>query len=401
MSVPFSFEKIEQAYQVNKGKVLRTPLIFSPFFSKQTGAEVYLKLENLQKTGSFKARGASYKIETQIDKIGPGGVVAASAGNHAQGVALAARQSGLPATIVMPEWASLSKQEATRAYGGEVVLRGKSMAEAIHEATELVGDGKTLIHPFDDFDIMAGQGTIGIEIFEDLEDADAIVVPVGGGGLVAGIAEAAKTIRPKTAIIGVQATACPSLSQSLELGRPAQVNQNPTIADGIAVPRPGERPFEVLRNKMDDAVLVDEEQIASAVVTLLEHKKLLAEGAGAVPIAALLSRLFPLTKGRKIVLVISGGNVDLPLLDRILGKGLMATGRLMKVSVTVDDSPGALACLLTTVARLQANVYRVGHRRSEEDVSILKSRVDLELETRGWEHRKRITEALKREGYLT
>jgi threonine dehydratase len=315
-------------------------------------------------------------------------------------VALAARQAGLPATVIMPRWASISKQEATRAYGGEVFLKGSGIAESIGEAMAMVKKGKTFIHPFDDPDIMAGQGTIGLEILEDLEDADIIVVPVGGGGLIAGIAEAAKSLRPATRVIGVQAAACPSFARSMDSGVPMDVAQNPTIADGIAIRKPGEHTFEIIQKKVDQIVLADEAQIASAMVTLLEHKKLLAEGAGAVPIAALLSRTFPIPKGGKIVLVISGGNVDMPLLDRILRRGLTGTGRLMKVSVTVDDSPGALARLLSLIAEHEANVYGVEHRRSEEDVSVLKSIVDLELETRGWEHQRKIKEGLKKNGYL-
>jgi threonine dehydratase len=294
----------------------------------------------------------------------------------------------------------LSKQEATRAYGGKVILKGANIVESIHEAIQLAEGGMTFVHPFDDPDIIAGQGSIGIEIFEDLQEADIIIVPVGGGGIISGIAEAAKTIRPETRIIGVQSVACPSASRSLESGKPMQVDQRDTIADGIAVRKPGMHTFEILRKKVDQVVLVEEEEIASAVVTLLEHKKLLAEGAGAVPIAALLSKAVSVPKGRKVVLVISGGNVDLPLLDRILDRGLVGTGRLMRVSVTVDDSPGALARLLSLIAELHANVYRVSHRRSEEDVSILKSRVDLNLETRGWDHLRTIRDALKKNGYV-
>jgi threonine dehydratase len=354
-----SLADIQKADRILNGKVLRTPLVYSPYFSKQVEGEVYLKLENLQKTGSFKLRGATYKIQTHLNRIGPRGVVAASAGNHAQGVTLAARQAGVKATIVMPEWASLTKQEATRAYGGKVLLKGQSLAESIQKAMELAETEMTFIHPFDDPETIAGQGTIALEILTELPDPDLILVPVGGGGLIGGIATAAKSIRPQTRIIGVQAAACPSTYRSCELGKIVRVEAQRTIADGIAVKQPGELTFQIIQEKVDEIVLVEEEQIGHAILTLLERKKILAEGAGAVPVGALLNPSTPIPRGRKVVLVISGGNVDTPLLDRILRQGLMRSSRMMKFAVNLDDVPGSLAQLLTLISGLQANVLHI------------------------------------------
>ncbi len=394
-----SLDDIQKANRILDGKILRTPLVYSPYFSEQIEGAVYLKLENLQKTGSFKLRGATHKIQTHLNSIGPQGVVAASAGNHAQGVALAAREAGIRATIVMPEWASITKQEATRGYGGQLLLKGQSLAESIREAEKLVQTGMTLIHPFNDPEVIAGQGTIGLEVLSELPDPDFLLVPVGGGGLIGGIATALKSMRPQTRIIGVQAEACPSAYQSRKLGRVVHVEARRTVADGIAVKQPGDLTFQIIQEKVDEIVLVEEEQIAYAVLTLLERKNILAEGAGAVPVGALLDSSVPIPKGSKVVLVISGGNVDTPLLDRILRQGLMRNGRMMRFGVILDDVPGSLAQLLTLVARLQANVLQVYHHRSEVNLPISKSRVELDLETRGWDHLNEIADGLREAGY--
>jgi threonine dehydratase len=394
-----SLADIQKADRILNGKVLRTPLVYSPYFSKQLEGEVYLKLENLQKTGSFKLRGATYKIQTHLNHIGPQGVVAASAGNHAQGVALAARQAGVAATIVMPEWASITKQEATRAYGGKVLLKGQSLADSIQNAMELAEADMTFIHPYDDPQTIAGQGTIALEIFRELPDPDLILVPIGGGGLIGGIATAAKSIRPQTRMIGVQAAACPSAYRSRQLGQIVRVEAQRTIADGIAVKQPGELTFQIIEETVDEIVLVEEEEIGHAILTLLERKKILAEGAGAVTIGALLNPSTPIPKGLKVVLVISGGNLDTSLLDRILRQGLMRSGRMMKFAVNLDDVPGSLARLLALIAGLEANVLHIYHRRSEKGLPTYMSRVELELETRGLEHLNQISEALQNAGY--
>ena len=379
--------------------VFKTPLIHSPALSRQFGGEIFLKLENLQKTGSFKIRGATNKMLSIQSSIGANGVVAASAGNHAQGVALAAKQIDIPATIVMPEWVSITKQEATRAYGGEVVIEGQSVGECLKKAEEMTREGKTFIHPFDDAEVITGQGTAGLEIFDDLPDPDTIVVPVGGGGLISGIASVARALRPQTRMIGVQATRCPSAYQSLRRGHIVQVDGTSSVADGISVKQTGQVTFDIIKDGVDEIVLAGEKQIAAAILILLERKKILAEGAGAVPLAALLNGSIKTPPHSKTVLVISGGNVDSPLLGRIISKGLIENGRVMRLRVRMADVPGSLAKLLQLVARQKANVLHIYHDRSVRDVPIYVTHVELELETRGQEHLRQVSEALTRSGY--
>ena len=390
---------IEQAAEVLRGRVIRTPLVYSPTFSHVTGAEVYLKLENLQETGSFKLRGATVCIEKLRDRIGPEGVVAASAGNHAQGVALAARRAGIRATIVMPESASLPKQEATAAYGGEILLAGQNISECLQQAELLVQQGKVLIHPFDDSDIIAGQGTIGLEVLQDCPDVDTVFVPIGGGGLISGIASAVKALRPQTRVIGVQAAACPSAPQALKAGRTCRVEAERSLADGIAVKEIGKLPLEIIRETVSEVVLVEDEEIAAAMVLLMERKKVLAEGAGAVPLAALLGGTVAIPPGSRVVLVISGGKVDSPLLERVIRQELFRHGRIMRFSVCLDDLPGALARFLAIIARLKGNVLHIYHHRSGKDLPVYLSRVEVELETRGPAHISEILEELQRAGH--
>ncbi|MCK9586870.1 threonine ammonia-lyase [Methanothrix soehngenii] len=395
------FSDVLQAANILKDRVIRTPLVYSPTFSRIAQAEVYLKLESLQMGGSFKVRGATYKLQSNLKKIQPG-VIAASVGNHAQGVALAASAAGVPATIIMPVWASISKQEATRAYGAEVRLMGKSLVESIEIGRRMAQEtNRIFIHPFDDEEVIAGQGTVGLEILEDLPDTDLIIVPVGGGGLIAGIALAAKAIRPEARVVGVQAASCPSARKALELGRPAEVQaeERGSIADAIMVTQVGEAPFPLLQKLVDEIVLVDEEQIASAVLKLLERKRILAEGAAAAPLAALLSGSLQVAEGSRVVLVVSGGNVDSLLLERIIAAGLFREGRLMHFSVCLVDSPGSLARLLGLLADQEANVVHIRHARNEGGVAINYTRVDLELETRGFEHIKEIERAMDGAGY--
>ncbi|MGA2935666.1 MAG: threonine ammonia-lyase [Syntrophobacteraceae bacterium] len=394
-----SAAEIRRAAGILKGRVIRTPLVYSPTFSRLAGFEVYLKLENLQVTGSFKIRGATYKILTELDRIGKGGVVAASAGNHAQGVALAASRAGLTSTIVMPEWASISKQEATRGYGGKVILEGQSIADSIKRALELAKEGKTFIHPFDDPSIIAGQGSIGLEIMEELPNVDLIAVPVGGGGLVAGISVAARAVRPEIRIIGVQAERCPSALKAVETGERITVEAIRSIADGITVKQIGSIPFDIVRKEVDQIVLASEDRIAEAVIMLLERKKILAEGAGAVCVAALLSGTIKAPPEAKAALVISGGNIDISLLDRVIRKGLSRNGRIMRFSVRLDDVPGALAKLLGIIAGAKANVFQIYHNRGGADMSIDQSLVELEIETRNFEHIREIEAVLNQTGY--
>jgi threonine dehydratase len=390
---------IRSAAERIKDVVIRTPLVYSPTLSETLGAEIYLKLENLQKTGSFKIRGATNKLLLRRNEIAEGGVVAASAGNHAQGVALAARNAGLAATVVMPEWASISKQEATRSYGGTVELAGISLNESLDRARELAEEGRTFIHPFDDPDIMAGQGTIGLEIVDELPDLDVAIVPIGGGGLISGVASAVKALRPDARIIGVQAAVCPSAAVSRREGRVQDVEAGTSIADGITVKKPGEHTFPIIQSLVDEVALVEEEQIAAAMLTLLERKKVLAEGSGAVPLAALQAGAVRLPKGAKAVLVISGGNVDSPLVGRILRKGLLKNGRIMRVKLTIDDIPGSLSRMLRLVAERKANVLHIFHDRDVKDLPVNRTYVELELETRGPDHMAEVREALEDAGY--
>ncbi len=396
-----SLETITQAAQLIRHFTVKTPLVYSATLSRRFDAQIYLKLENLQKTGSFKVRGAAHKLilGRREGSITSKGVVAASAGNHAQGVALAAREAGLPAAIVMPTWASISKQEATRNYGGRVILHGATMEESIRQAEEMVASGMILIHPFDDPDIIAGQGTIALEIMADLPDVDTILVPVGGGGLIAGIASAVKSIRPGVRIIGVESAACPCAQVSMRTGKRVLVTAKSSIADGISVNQLGEVPFAIMQERVDDVVTVEEGYIAAAIQVLLERKKILAEGAGAVPLAALLNKAVRPRKREKMVLVISGGNVDTPLLGRIIQQGLLKNARIMRIRLTLSDKPGTLAQLLKNIAELEANILHIHHDRSVAHRSIDETSVELELETRNAEHIRAITTALDQAGY--
>jgi threonine dehydratase len=394
-----SVEKVKHAAKMMKGKVIRTPLIYSPSLSEMFGGEIYLKLENLQKTGSFKIRGAMHYLLTNKDRIGPGGVVAASAGNHAQGVALAASQARIPATIIMPEWASISKQEATRGYGGELVIEGKSLGESLAKAEEMALEGKIFIHPFNDPDIITGQGTIAHEIIEDLKKIDMIIVPVGGGGLISGIGAFVKSIIPTIKVIGVQSAACPSAYESYYSGEITKVSSQYSIADGISVKQVGALNFEIIRKFVDDVVLVEEDQIAAAILLLLERKKILAEGSGAVPLAALLNGSIKISQKDRVVLLISGGNVDSSLLGRILSQGMLKHGRIMRIRVRLSDTPGSLSQLLIIISALKANVLHIYHDRNVRNLPIYVTHVDLELETRSHKHVEEIAQKLTIAGY--
>ena len=394
-----SLEDIRAAQQRIAGHIIRTPLVYSPFFSARTGARVYLKLETLQKAGSFKVRGATNKILVNIAAVREHGVVAASAGNHAQGVAVAAHTAGVKATIVMPSWASIAKQEATRGYGAEIMIHGSSLEESIGRAAELAREGRLFIHPYDDDEVIAGQGTIGLEIRDDLPGADMIVVPVGGGGLIAGIATAVKAIKPDVRILGVQAAACPSASGACATGSPVRVTAQPTIADGIRVAECGARTCPVLKELVDEVVLVTEDEIADAMLLLLERKHIVAEGAGAAPLAALLNGSIAIPPGSNIVLVISGGNVDSAQLFRIVRQAMTRQGRILRFSVLLDDQPGALAGLLSVIAKEGGNILDLDHTQGESDVPVMMARVEIELETRGREHAGSILSAIRNAGY--
>jgi len=400
-TTPLDKHAVEAAARLINEHIFQTPLIYSSSLSRRFDAHIYLKLENLQKTGSFKIRGAACKLLSGLARgtITEKGVVAASAGNHAQGVALAASAAGLPAIIVMPQWASISKQEATRNYGGRIVIHGTTVEESLAKARSMAEQGITFIHPFDDPDLIAGQATIGLEIMTALPETDTVVVPVGGGGLIAGVASIVKSMRPCARIVGVEAAACPSAQAAMAAGKVVPVAATSSIADGISVKQLGEIPFQIMRQKVDDVVVAQEEHIAAAIQTLLERKKVLAEGAGAAPLAALLNGMVRPRHGETVVLVVSGGNVDSPLLGRIINRGLVENGRIMRIQLTLTDKPGTLAGLLNLVAEHDANILHIRHDRGEALRSIDQTRVTLELETRNTEHICRIVNTLDQAGY--
>jgi threonine dehydratase len=392
-------QEIEKARQTIQKMVHLTPMLTSDSISARVGLKVYLKLENLQKTGSFKIRGAYYKISKLVSSLDVKGVVAASAGNHAQGVALAASSHGVTATIVMPERAPLSKQLATRGYGGRVILRGDSFEEAEGYARELEKEGLAMIHPFEDEDIITGQGTIGLEVMEALPDLDAIIVPIGGGGLISGVALAIKGRKPNIKVIGVEAASAPSALHSIRAGKIIPVKPLPSIADGIAVKSVGQITYPIIRQFVDDVVRVEEDEIAAAILMLMERKRIVAEGAGAVPLAALLKEDTKI-KGPNCVLLISGGNIDVNLIDRIIAQGLAKTGRIIRIAVNLRDVPGSLANISRIIGAGGANILHIYHDRISKGIPIGCTKVVLELETAGSDHIQEILGKLKEEDYV-
>lgn len=383
---------INKAFEKISPFIHRTPLIYSNSFSALTGAEVYLKTENLQKTGSFKVRGAFSRMAS----IGNGKVIASSMGNHAQGVAYAARMLGLHAKIVMPLTAPIVKEEATRAYGAEVLRVGESFEDALKFAQSQ--KDYTFIHAFDDDSVIAGQGTIGIEIMEDMKDIDFILVPVGGGGLVSGISVAVKERYPKTTVIGVQTESAPSAYTSFREKMLTERAPLPTLADGIAVGRVGEKTMQIMNRYVDDMLLVQEDSIAMAILLFLERKKLVVEGAGAVPLAALIENKERF-RGKRVVLVVSGGNIDFTLIDKIIHKGLVSSGRIGVFEVTVDDIPGSLHVLTGVIASERGNVLNVVHDRIAGDLPVGKTRVVFTIETRGGGHLDEILARISSKGF--
>lgn len=393
------FEEIKKASATIKSVVQKTPLIYSSSFSEILGFGCYLKLENLQKTGSFKVRGAYNRVFALSEGERAAGVVAASSGNHAQGVAWAASLLGINSTIVMPETAPIIKQVATRCYGAKVVLQGRTFSEAYGRALELSSsEGRTFIPPFDDELVIAGQGTIGLEIAEDLPDMDTVIVPVGGGGLISGIAAAVKEKIKGVRVIGVEVESSPSCTESLKAGHPVAVESLPTIADGIAVKAVGEKTFPHIKEYVNDVVLTNDEAIASAIVMFLERKKLVTEGAGAAPLAAALEGKIT-GPVKKAVFIVSGGNIDVTTLDRVIHLGLLKEGRITRFSATIPDVPGSLAALTVAIADLKANILSITHMREAPIVPMGSVGVEVILEVEGPEHSKRVLDSLKDKGY--
>jgi threonine dehydratase len=383
--------------------VQRTPCWRSRTFSRLCGAEVWLKYENLQRTGSYKIRGALNRVLTLPDQARQHGVIAASAGNHGQGVAVAAHLAGVPATIVMPVQAALAKVTATREYGARVVLHGEVFNEAHAEALRIAEQERlTYVHPFDDTAVMAGQGTVALEILEDTQDLEAIVVPVGGGGLIAGMAVAAKSLRPGIRVIGVQASGANPTYLAYHGRYQGPLASISTIADGLATRTPGEMTLPIIRRFVDDVVTVDDDVIAEAVVLLMERAKMIAEPAGVVALAALLARAVPMEKeGERVCAVITGGNVDLNLIDRILQFGLGATGRHLRLRTQLTDRPGSLARLAALLAEQGANIFEVVHHRVGSSLSVNEVDLELTLEVRDHAHGEAVLQALKEDGYST
>ncbi|MDQ7801955.1 MAG: threonine ammonia-lyase [Armatimonadota bacterium] len=379
--------------------VQRTPLLRAGALGQMAGVELWLKAENLQRTGSFKVRGAFNRIRLLGPEERRRGVVTASAGNHAQGVALAARELGVQATVVMPEGAPLVKVESTRGYGAEVVLHGKDFEQALAHAQELQErSGGVFVHAFDDPAVIAGQGTVGLEIVEQSPEVDAVVVPVGGGGLITGVAVAVKSLRAKVKVIGVQAAAAPAVYHAWHAGQVVEMPAGRTLADGLAVSAARERVLGLMRRWVDDLVTVEEDELAGAMVLLLERAKLVAEGAGAAAVAALVYGKVRMP-GARTVAVVSGGNVDLNTLVRVVDRGLMKTGRLLRLHTRLLDRPGSLRQLLEVVAREGANVVTVEHDRLAPDVPVGEADVTLLVETRDAEHAQRLLTQVRRAGF--
>ena len=389
---------IEAARVLLDGVAVRTPMEESRWLSAVAGGEVRIKAENLQRTGSFKARGAYVRLSRLSDEERARGVVAASAGNHAQGVALAAQLVGTRATVFMPEGAPIPKERATRGYGAEVVFTGTYLEDALvaaHEFSERTG--AVLIHPFDHADIIAGQGTVGLEVLEQLPEAACVVVPTGGGGLLAGVALAVKALRPDVRVVGVQAKDAAAYPGSLAAGRPTPLEQMRTMADGIAVGRPGDLTFAAVRDHVDDVVTVSEDSLARAVLALAERAKLVSEPAGAAAVAAILDD--PTRFPTPCVAVVSGGNIDPLLLGKVIRHGMAAAGRYLNLTVTIPDVPGGLARLLAVVGGSGANVLEVAHERISPTLSVDEVDVMLQLETRGSEHSAAVLAELRAQGY--
>jgi len=376
-----------------------SPCTHSEAFSALTKSEIFLKLDNQQRTGAFKERGALNKLLTLTAEQRAQGVIAASAGNHAQGVAYHAGRHGVRALIYMPLPTPLTKVSATRDYGAEVVLYGANYDEAYEKAIEQSQQYHlTLIHAFDDDAVIAGQGTLGLEILEQQPDIEAIVAPIGGGGLIGGIACAAKEMNPAVRVFGVQPSKIPSMKAAMAHGGPVTLASAATIADGIAVQRAGERTFPLVRKYVDDIVTVEEEEIANAILLLLEKEKTLAEGAGAASIAALLNHKLPL-EGKKVAVLVCGGNIDVTLLSRIIERGLVKDGRLVRLRVHLPDYPGALHRLTGILADLRANIVETAYDRAYHGVNLGDTAIDITMETRGPAHIAELLTALLAAGY--
>ncbi len=395
-----TLQDIREARERIAGQVVLTPCTPSETFGEMFGGNAWFKFENLQRTGSFKERGALNRMLLMPEGDRARGVIAASAGNHAQGVAYHAARLGIPATIVMPERTPLVKVSATEKYGARVVLHGSVYDEAMVEALRIRDvEGQTLIHPFDDPGIIAGQGTIGLEVLEQVPSVDVVVCAVGGGGIISGIATAIKETRPGVRVVGVESAALPAALRAREAGELVTIPPAETIAEGIAVRRIGENTFGLIERYVDELVVVSEEEIASGVLLLLEREKTVAEAACATTVAAVVGGHVPDVAGKNVVMILSGGNIDVTLMSRIIDRGLVQDGRRAALRVRVKDRPGALAALTAQLAKTGANVLRLDHNRAMADLWVTEAEIDLTLELRGRDHLQQVIAALRAEGF--
>ena len=393
-----TIEKIIHAQRVLEEAIYKTDVIRTSGLSDE--CELFLKAENLQKTGSFKIRGAYYKISQLSAEEKKRGVIACSAGNHAQGVALAAQKNGIPALICLPDGAPISKVEATRSYGAELCLVPGVYDDAYNRALQLQKERSlTFIHPFDVEDVIAGQGTIGLEILAQVKDIDAIVVPVGGGGLISGVAFAVKQMNPKVQVYGVQASGAASMATSLHDGKIECLPSVSTIADGIAVKQPGEHTFDYCNRFVDGIVTVTDEEISAAILALIEKRKMIAEGAGATPVAAIMAGKLPQLKGKKVCCVVSGGNIDVTILSRVITRGLVMSGRQCTLNIELLDKPGQLVAVSQIIAKCGANVVGVHHEHANAGSEVIGCYLRIDMETRNFEHIQEIRRALSVAGF--
>ena len=392
-----TIDSIYRAKRTLEGVIRKTDVIYAPKLA--LGAELYLKTENLQITGSFKVRGAYYKMTCLSKEEKARGVVACSAGNHAQGVALAAQKSGIKAVICLPDGAPISKVEATKSYGAEVCLVEGVYDDAYQKALQLRDEkGYTFLHPFNDEEVIAGQGTIGLELLEQLPDLDAVIVPIGGGGLISGIAYAVKTLNPNVKVYGVEAKGAPSMKNAVEHGGIEELTSVSTIADGIAVKKPGDLTYELCSKYVDEIVTVSDDEISAAILALMEQHKLVTEGAGAVGVAAAMFNKIDL-KGKKAVCLLSGGNIDVTIFSRVIKRGLLMSGRSCQLMIELMDKPGQLKNVSRIIADLGGNVTSVHHERANEGSDVNGCYLRIVLETRNYEHIAEIKQALRDFGF--
>lgn len=392
-----TLDKIYHARYVLKQVVRKTDLISAPKINPDSN--IYLKTENLQITGSFKVRGAYYRMSQLSDEEKAHGVIACSAGNHAQGVALAAQKSGIKAVICLPDSAPISKVEATKSYGAEICLVNGVYDDAYAEALRLKDEkGYTFIHPFDDEDVIAGQGTIGLELIEQLDNMDAVIVPIGGGGLISGVAFAVKALNPKIKVYGVQAAGAPSMLNSVHNNEILRLDSVSTIADGIAVKEPGQNTFRYCSEYVDEIVSITDDEISAAILALIEQHKLIAEGAGAAAVAAAMFNKLPI-KGKNTVCLVSGGNIDVTILSRVIKRGLLMSGRSYSLNIELIDKPGQLMEVSRIISELGGNVISVHHERANEGSAVNGCYLRIGLETRNYEHIQQIKKGLSDHGF--